>query len=279
MPAPTLPFQTIAPYVAVGSPVPPGWQSIADVPLLILVGVTGVGKSTLLAELEQHGPAHQLLPDRRVLTDRLIISQMQAQAGESIGPVKDRGQRFAYTRRYRDQFPGGMAHALAQLWLETAAPAAWWVYDGLRGDNEVSAASTLPLARFVMLDAPDLVRVQRLLGRGDTFDQIAGSATTGPAGVDVTAFEDIGLHEARTLFSPAEEQTLLGWVRRGTVSAEELAAKLQIVVEERRSYDPNTTIDALRKHAPERTLYLDTVTHAPAAVAHQVLAWVWVEEK
>lgn len=281
MPAHTLPFQMIAPHVAVGAPVPPGWRSIAELPLLILVGVTGVGKSTLLAELARHGPAHQLLPDRRVLTDQLIIGQMQVEAGEPRGPVTDRGQRFAYTRRYREQFPGGMAHALAQLWLATDAPAPWWVYDGLRGENEVSAAAaSLPLARFVMLDAPDLVRVQRLLGRGDAFDQIAPDrAVRDTAATDLTSLADLGLPAAQTLFTPAAEETLLGWVRRGTVPAADLRAKLQIVIEERRSYDPTTTLDALRRHAPTRTLYLDTVAHAPAAVADQVLAWLHVAEE
>ena len=278
MPARTLPFHVIAPHVAVGAPVPPGWQSIAEVPLLILVGVTGVGKSTLLAELAANGPAHQQLPDRRDLTDQLIIGQMQAEAGDPIGPVTDRGQRFAYTRRYREQYPGGMAHALAQLWLGKDAPAPWWVYDGLRGDNEVSAAAAeLPRARFVMLDAPDLVRVQRLLGRGDAFDQIAGGEP--PAAGEVTSFDDLGLAQARAIFSPAEEQTMVGWVRRGAVPADDLRAKLQIVMEERRSYDPGTTIDALRAHAAKRTLYIDTVQHPPTAVANQVLTWLATEER
>ncbi len=277
MPATVLPFQSISPYIAVGTPVPAGWQPIAAAPLLILVGVTGVGKSTLLLELARIGPAHHLLPDRRDLTDRLMISRMQAEEGEPLGAVLDRGRRFDYTRRYREQFPGGMAHALTQLWLADDAPAQLWIYDGLRGDNEVRhAAENLPRARFVMLDAPDLVRVQRLLGRGDAFDKISQDrpAANDLAAPEATSFEAIDLPQARAIFSAAEEQTMLGWVRRGAVPAEELRAKLLIVLEERRSYDPNTTIDALRLHAPRRTLYIDTVAHPLSAVAAQVLAWL-----
>jgi len=67
---------------------------------------------------------------------------------------------------------------------------------------------------------------------------------------------------------------MLGWLADGSVSPADLRAKLQIVVEERRSYDPAATYAALRAHAPARTLYLDTVAHAPAAIAAQVLAWL-----
>ena len=38
----------------------PGWRQLQDAPLLVLVGVTGVGKSTALSALPEFG----LLPDR-----------------------------------------------------------------------------------------------------------------------------------------------------------------------------------------------------------------------
>lgn len=263
-----------------GTPAPLGWQSISALPLVILVGVTGVGKSTLLAELSKGVPTYLLLPDRRDLTDQLIISHMQAQDGAPIVSVTDRAQRFAYTRRYREQFEGGMAHALAQLWVNDEAPANLQIFDGLRGDNEVTyAASALPHARFVMLDAPDSVRVQRLLGRGDAFDRISATTTTLPTGTlstgtDATSFVDLGLPEASTIFSATEEQSMIEWLQRGLVSSADLRAKLQIVIEERRSYDPAATRHALQQHAPQRTLYLDTVTHAPTAVAAQTISWL-----
>jgi hypothetical protein len=267
-----LPFQRITPHLAVGTPPARGWHSLSTVPLIILVGVTGVGKSTLLSELAQQGAHYVLLPDRRDLTDQLIISHMQAVDGLPLTPVTDRGQRFAYTRRYRERHVGGMAHALTQLWLNADAPAKLLLFDGLRGANEVAfAATALPQARFVMLDAPDLVRVQRLLGRGDAFDRIDLST---PFVGEATSFAALGLSEASAIFSAAEEETLLNWIRRGMVSSDELRAKLQIVIEERRSYDPVETLAALRSHAPHATLYIDTVSHDPVAVAAQVLAWL-----
>src|SRR5688572_1778231 len=159
-----LPFQTIAPSLAIGAEQAEGWRSTSALPLVIVVGVTGVGKSTLLDQMAQHGATYLLLPDRRDLTDQLIISAMQVADALPIAPVTDRGQRFAYTRRYRERFEGGMAHALTQLWISDDAPNLL-LFDGLRGANEVTyAAATLPHARFVMLDAPDLTRLQRLLG-------------------------------------------------------------------------------------------------------------------
>jgi hypothetical protein len=270
-----LPFQPITPHLAMGTPAPLGWQLISALPLVILVGVTGVGKSTLLAELSKVVPTYLLLPDRRNLTDQLIISHMQALDGMPIAPVTDRAQRFAYTRRYREQFEGGMAHALAQLWVNDEAPANLQIFDGLRGDNEVAyAASALPHARFVMLDAPDSVRVQRLLGRGDAFDHINTTTSTLPTGTNTTSFVDLGLPEASTIFSATEEQSMIDWLQRGLVSSADLRAKLQIVIEERRSYDPAATRNALQHHAPQRTLYLDTVTHGPNAVAAQTISWL-----
>jgi hypothetical protein len=255
----------------VGGNAKTGWRAITELPLVILVGVTGVGKSTLLHEMARHGANYLLLPDRRELTDQLIISAMQAADGLPIAPVTDRGQRFAYTRRYRERFPGGMAHALTQLWVSDDAPELL-VFDGLRGANEVTyAAGALPNARFIMLDAPDIVRLQRLLGRGDTFDRIA---TTTVAQQNATTFAALGLPEAATIFSPSEEATMLGWLHERSVSSDALTAKLQIVIEERRSYDPVATREALAVHAPEATLYIDTVTHSPAQVAEQTIRWL-----
>src|SRR4029079_14791107 len=162
-----------------------------------------------------------------------------------------------------------MAHALSHLWIGEGAPDLIFV-DGLRGANEVSfAAASLPLARFVMLDAPDIIRLQRLLGRGDSFDRIAVNGQSS-ATVNGTTFEELGIAEAATIFSAADEKTILSWLADGRVSTDELRAKLQIVIEERRNYDPVATLQALRSDAPNSTLYIDTVKHGPSAVARQV---------
>jgi hypothetical protein len=172
-----------------------------------------------------------------------------------------------------------MAHALARLWVNPQRLDGLLLFDGLRGEAEVRyAAERLPQARFVVLDAPDAVRVQRLLGRNDAFDRMGGETTAPPAGDDVDAhlrdFQALGVADARHLFSPAEEQALLDLARKGDVTAAELAAKLRIVVSERRNYDPAAAIVALENMVPDRTLVVDTVVNDPVTVAHAVKAFL-----
>lgn len=243
------------------------WRSVADLPLLILVGVTGVGKSTTLALLEAAEPPVRQLPDRRTLADQLI-TKVQLDAGEPVRAVTDRAERFDYTRRYRAQNPGGLAQALSQLWLD---PAQWpqpLCFDGLRGAEEVGfAAEYLPHARFAVLDAPDVVRVERLLGRGDSFDQLSSVAAVGNGkalpGLDVPGVD--------TLFTPAEQARLAALVVQGNVSADDLRAKVAIVVTERQNYDPSAAIAALQRLAPVRTVVVDTTRFTPAQAAERIL--------
>jgi hypothetical protein len=268
----SLPFSILSARLAVGEPAPPSWQSITKRPLLVIVGVTGVGKSTTLAQLAELGLRHTLLPDRRVLTDALIISTMQAVDDQPIQPISDRKLRFEYTRRYRDLHPGGMAHALAQLLIEDSHLPGLLIFDGLRGDNEIEQASLLlPHACFVMLDAPDAVRVQRLLGRQDSFDQIGAQGACEAEATDALSFAALGVAEAAQLFSNDEQRALLALVAQGSVSAQEMAAKLRIVVEERRNYDPAATRRALLNCAAERSLIIDTTHHSAKAVAQMIL--------
>lgn len=245
-------------------PLADGWRAVAEIPLLILVGVTGVGKSTTLALLESGDPPVRQLPDRRSLADQLI-TKVQLDADEAVRPVTDRAERFDYTRRYREANPGGLAQALSQLWLD---PTQWPLplcFDGLRGAAEVSyAAEHLPRARFAVLDAPDVVRVERLLGRGDGFDRVALSTPRGEAQ------PGLGVPGAEALFSPAEEARLLGLVAAGAVSAEDLRAKVAIVVTERQNYDPAAAIAALQRLAPTRMLVVDTTTNTPEQAAQKI---------
>lgn len=271
----SLPFELLDPRLGVGSPLPEAWRPLADYPLVILVGVTGVGKSTVLAHLGEIGLDYSLLPDRRVLTDRLIISTIQARDGQPVRPVADRGVRFAYTRRYRELYPGGMAHALSQVSASPAITGRLLLFDGLRGANEVQhAAHLMPHARFVMLDAPDAVRVQRLLGRGDAFDTIRVTSVTGGEAAGPETLADLGLPEAADLLSDEEAAELLAWVRAGLVRADDLRAKLGIVLEERRSYDPAATRSALETAGPRRALILDTVALSASEAAHAIAGWL-----
>lgn len=290
--SPTQPFSLLCPTlllpgVHAGMPAPAGWEPVAVRPLLVLVGVTGVGKSTTLQELSAGATtaAHfTLLPDRRVLTDSLIIAAMQSADGLPAAPVRDRRQRFAYTRRFRELCPGGMAETLPLLAVDPAHTAPLLIFDGLRGANEVAAAcALLPHARYVMLDAPDAVRVVRLLGRGDPFDSVALSQQQPhgdqPGLLDDDALAAAGLESdaAQAIFSPLEQRLLLDLVARGAVTPTELRTRVEIVLEERRNYDPAATRTALLAHAGENALILDTTrvsaAEAAAAMAQAIAAW------
>ncbi|CAN5481928.1 ATPase [soil metagenome] len=272
MAADSLCFTELARGIAVGTPAPDGWSALVEHPLLIIVGLTGVGKSTTLEKLAKTELDYTLLPNRRVLTDQLIIAHMQALDGHPVQLVTDRKLRFNYTRRFRAQFAGGMSHALTQLWIDPTELPANLIFDGLRGADEVThALHALPQARFVVLHAPDVVRVQRLLGRNDVFDQVAGAAQRGAQSQAINSFADLGLPEATALFTSAEEQQLLTLLAHGSVTADDLRAKLQIVVEERRNYDPSAAIAVLQADAPDRTLVIDTTQNTPAQVTRALV--------
>lgn len=269
MTAPNPSSPEIAPGIA-WTPLAPGWLSVADLPLLILVGVTGVGKSTTLALLEAANPPVRQLPDRRSLAD-LLITKVQLDAGEPIRAVTDRAERFAYTRRYREANPGGLAQALSQLWID---PTRWpqpLCFDGLRGAEEVGFAAThLPHARFAVLDAPDVVRVERLLGRGDGFDRMSAAAGVSAGG----AQPGLDVPGADALFTPDEQSRLAGLVADGVVSAEDLRAKVAIVVTERQNYDPAAAIAVLQSAAGARTVIIDTTRNTPAQAARCILKMI-----
>lgn len=268
---PTLATIEVAPGLFAGGAPQAGLHGLSKLPLLVFVGVTGVGKSTTLEALAARIGAFTLLPDRRELTDRLMIPAVQAVDGLPGGPITDRRQRFAATRRFRELHPGGMAYALALLQL--APPDRLLVFDGLRGAHEVAAAcAALPRARFVMLDAPDAVRVARLLGRNDSFDRIAQATAATAAGRGL--LEACGLAEAaaQALFSADERAQLMALVESGAVTAGDLRAKLAIVLEEKQNYDPAATRAALGEVAAGRALLIDTVRHTPAEAAAQIAA-------
>ncbi|WP_117238579.1 DEAD/DEAH box helicase family protein [Thermus sediminis] len=206
----------------------PGLLPTVEVPLLVLVGLTGVGKSTLAEAL-----GLPRLPDRRALVDRYVLPRYGAR------PPIPREERFRLTRRFREEFPGGVAEVLARGYV---APAPLLLFDGLRGEKEVAfALERLPKALFVLLHAREATRLRRLLARQDAFDRVALSP------------EEAGrLHElAQGVLSPAELREALA-----LAPAEEVLARLKIVAEEKRNYDPEGPLRLLRGHP--RALLLDT---------------------
>lgn len=253
-------FCEIAHGIGTGGPLPAGWQSLTDLDPIVLVGVTGAGKSTALAALEARGIAYTLLPDRRVVTDRVIIPRY------AEGEVRDRVQRFAITQRFTRDVPGGMAAVLAGLSASRALHQRPLVFDGLRGEAEVRhAARVLPRARFLVLTAPDMVRLMRLLGRGDAFDRVALAGS--PTGAD----EGFTLSGADGILTPAEQLRLYAEVNAGRLNADDVRAKFTIIAAERRNYDPDRAVATLMELAPDRTLVVDTTRSGPAEVGEALV--------
>lgn len=244
---------------------PAGAERLLNLPLIILVGVTGVGKSTALSAL--NAQQWRILPDRREVTDAVMIAPLAGRA------VTDRQERFALTAQYRRAHLGGMAQALGELCTVPAAEglsAEGLVFDGLRGLDEVRyAAQNAPSWRFIHLHAPDVVRVQRLLGRGDAFDQVAATADFNH---NLTA-ELTALSGAAQVFTPAELSQLAALSAEGH-QASDIVAKTKIVLSERQNYDPAAARDFLLSLPPERLLDLDTNMLLPAEVARRVGAWL-----
>jgi hypothetical protein len=240
------------------------WRRLAALPLVILVGVTGVGKSTTLAALKSADVPFDLLPDRRFITDKVMIEPLVGQS------VSDRAERFALTARYRELHPGGMAHALGMIAVDRTAMPNHLFFDGLRGLEEVHhAALHFPNARFLLLDAPDSVRVQRLIGRGDAFDRVNLETTPEP---DLLRRLNkiIGVQE---VFSENEIK-LLALLEGAETPASEIISKVKIVMSERNNYDPVAARGFLAQLPKQRALIVDTVAHDSNSTVRLVQQWL-----
>ncbi len=252
--------QCLMARIGLGLPIPLGWEKIVNFPCLILVGNTGVGKSTTVTSLMAEGLNFTLLPNRRILTDKFILAPMLEKAGREVKDL-DRVERFSYTRRYREEVPSGIAYILTQLYLDPQQVKPLLIFDGLRGEEEVIyAVQKLPLAQFVCLNAPDIIRLERLLTRQDAFDL-------------VLATKDLdNLNNLMNSFPFTERKQIFDLVETGQVTVDNLQQKLKIVTTERLNYNPHTTKSALEIVAPQRTLFIDSSLYFPQQIAKAIVS-------
>lgn len=251
-------------------------ERLSDRPALVLVGLTGAGKTTTVERLACSAPLAAVLPDRRALTDRLILPAMTG----ATTPVSDRVERFRLTAAFKERHPGGMGEVLSWLLLPPGLPPGPVLFDGLRGEAEVSAAATtLPRAWFLVLDCPPEGRLWRLCGRNDPFDHAgAGPATAGPAtgaGAVRRVLLDAGFE---ALLDAARFDRLITTLAGRGIEPETVARSAAIIVEESRHYDPARARAALQRLAPERMLTLDTGALDPAAVVSAVVDWLAADQ-
>ena len=165
-------------YPLVGFVQREGWRSLGNHALLMLVALTGTGKSTTLSRLRARlgGNGTSVIPSRREVADWIAIPMAQALAGESIEPIRDRGRRFACTRRFAERVPGGMAAAFSWLYLADDYDGLL-LSEGIRGQNEIQyALENFPLWRIIELTLNPLTRLRRLSRRRDDFDRASGTA-------------------------------------------------------------------------------------------------------
>jgi len=228
---------------------PPGQR------LLVMVGLTGSGKTATVGALARSGAVHAVLPDRRALTDHVILPAM---TGDPAHRVTDRIERFRLTAAFRERHPGGMGEVLTHLSVDTGA--GWMVFDGVRGAAEVSAAVDLPDAFFAALEAAPEVRIARISLRGDPFDQAAlDEEAPPPAAVGAPGIvEVLEAQGALDLLDRDRMARLAGILSDAGADPVAVGTATSIVVEESRHYDPAAALAVLRARAAARTIVVDT---------------------
>lgn len=240
--------------------------------LLVLVGLTGAGKSTTVERLVQGFPIAAMLPDRRALTDELILPMMTG----NPEPVSDRLERFRLTAAFKERHSGGMGDVLQWLALPPGVPAGPILFDGLRGEAEVAAASTLPQARFLVLQCAPEERLWRLCGRNDPFDRTAaGVSDPAAAGADAMRATLVDRGFDALVSDDVLDQVARALGERG-VDPDMVSRGAAIICEEARHYDPDAAAAALTRLAGKRTLVVDTVANRPEEVCARVAA-AWPE--
>jgi hypothetical protein len=254
---------------------PTALQPLTRLPVLVMVGLTGVGKTTILDLLAQAGMSFTLLPNRRTITDQLIIPTLQQEEGQPPHPVTDRIVRFEYTARYRARYPGGMAYAVSRLALDPNNLAMPLIFDGLRGLDEVQQATVyFPKARFILLDAPDLIRLSRLLKRADLFDRVTSQGRVAQTNL-VSRLAAIPKIEA--IFTPDDLNKIARLAQTGQELDEAIIQKTSIIVAERLNYDSQAAGYFLSSALPpKRLLMIDTAVHPADTVVEQIAGWLAV---
>lgn len=154
-----------------------GFVSLQSIQTLMLVALTGTGKSTTIKALSANHPTLfdlNTLPSRREIADFFVIPTVQAMLGENIQPVADRRQRFQLTKLFAENFDGGIASVYASLYCR--ADAKTLLSEGIRGHSEIEyGLQNCSGWHILELSLNPLIRLQRLSTRNDDFDQAESS--------------------------------------------------------------------------------------------------------
>lgn len=145
------------------------YMALSELPLVMLVALTGTGKSTTLELLSNKWSDD--IPTRREMADTLIIPSAQLALGEAIEPVSDREKRFFYTNAFREHISwGGSSLAYGSMYYQGDGPL---ISDGIRGTDEITYALThFPSWRVIELWINPIERLHRISKRNDVFDVV-----------------------------------------------------------------------------------------------------------
>lgn len=139
-------------------------ESVKQTSCVLVFGGAGVGKTTLVTKL-----AHELngsVLDRRAIVTDHVIPLYERETGTK---AEKRKERIAATQWYIGQGNPGLAKIVQQLTTKERL----CIGDVLRDKEEVDyVLSHMPNAVIIALDASDDVRVRRISGRMDPFDQL-----------------------------------------------------------------------------------------------------------
>lgn len=232
--------------------------------ILFISGLTGVGKSSTLKTLSSQGE-YQLLPNRRDLTDQIVIPEILRDRQQEIKPVKDRLERFRITAEYRAKYPKGIIQALKSH-LATLGDGSY-IFDNIRGLDECKATvSEFPDGRVIFLDAPPMVRLKRLIGRNDSFDKVNRPIRSTNLLEQLQAIAHIDqvfeLGEIVSLKTPTlEDDTILDAVH--------------IILAEQKNYNASEASIYLKEvMEPHQLLYLDTSQLSLEQVSQTIKEWL-----
>ena len=156
----------------------PAYHALADHRVTMLVALTGTGKTKTLKSLGASlaGAGMNLIPSRREIADWIAIPIVQTIRNEPLCPIRDRVQRFHYTRLFAEHVAGGMATAFSWLRLADSYEGPV-ISEGIRGPREIGhALRHFPHWTIIELSLHPLTRLCRLSMRRENFDQAAGVA-------------------------------------------------------------------------------------------------------
>ena len=156
----------------------PGYHSLAQHEIVMLVALTGSGKTTTLSALRQmlDGAGMDVIPARREIADCIAIPAVQTWRGQPMRHISDRVERFQQTKAFAERVPGGMAAAFSWLQLSNSIDGPL-ITEGIRGSREINhALRHFPRWTIIELSLHPLTRLRRLSARKERFDRAEGAA-------------------------------------------------------------------------------------------------------